>query len=54
MICIALSKDDAPDFAGNPANIIRTVHVQQLAPISLTNEKSQYLVSPTANVSDSP
>ena len=54
MICIALSKDDAPDFAGNPANIIRTVHVQQLAPISLTNEKSQFLVSPTANVSDSP
>ena len=44
---------DAPDFAGNPANIIRTVHVQQLAPISLTNEKSQFLVSPTANVSDS-
>ena len=44
---------DAPDFAGNPANIIRTVHVQQLAPISLTNEKSQFLVSPTANVTDS-
>ena len=44
---------DAPDFAGNPANIIRTVHVQQLAPISLTNETSQFLVSPTANVSDS-
>ena len=41
---------DAPDFAGNPANIIRTVHVQQLAPISLTNEKSQFLVSPTANI----
>ena len=45
---------NALDFAGNPANIIRTVHVQQLAPISLTNEKSQFLVSPTANVSDSP
>ena len=44
---------DAPDFAGNPANIIRTVHVQQLAPISLTNETSQFLVSPTANVSNS-
>ena len=45
---------DAPDFAGNPANIIRTVYVQQLAPISLTNVSSQFLVSPTANVSDSP
>ena len=44
---------DAPDFAGNPANIVRTVHVQQLAPISLTDETSQFLVSPTANVSDS-
>ena len=44
---------DAPDFAGNPANIIRTVNIQQLAPISLTNEKSQFLVSPTANVTDS-
>ena len=41
---------NALDFAGNPANIIRTVHVQQLAPISLTNEKSQFLVSPTANI----
>ena len=44
---------DAPDFAGNPANITRTVHVQQLAPISLTNETSQFLVSPTTNVTDS-
>ena len=44
---------NALDFAGNPANIMRTVHVQQLAPISLTNESSQFLVSPTANVSNS-
>ena len=44
---------NAPDFAGNPANITRTVHVQQLAPISLTNETSQFLVSPTTNVTDS-
>ena len=44
---------DAPDFAGNPATITRTVHVQQLAPISLTNETSQFLVSPTTNVTDS-
>ena len=33
-------------------NII-TVHIQQLAPISLTNETSQFLVSPTTNVTDS-
>ena len=33
--------------------ITRTVHVQQLAPISLTNETSQFLVSPTTNVTDS-
>ena len=44
---------NAPDFAGNPANITRTVHVQQLAPISLTNETSQFLVSPTTTVTDS-
>ena len=44
---------DVSDSAGHSVNIIRTVHVQQLAPISLTNEKSQFLVSPTANVSDS-
>ena len=44
---------DASDFAGNPANITRTVHVQQLAPISLTNESSQFLVSPTTTVNDS-
>ena len=44
---------DAPDFAGNPATITRTVHVQQLAPISLTNETSQFLVSPTTTVTDS-
>ena len=44
---------DTSDSAGHSVNIIRTVHVQQLAPISLTNEKSQFLVSPTANVSDS-
>ena len=41
------------DFAGNPATITRTVHVQQLAPISLTNETSQFLVSPTTTVTDS-
>ena len=44
---------DVSDSAGHSVNIIRTVHIQQLAPISLTNEKSQFLVSPTANVSDS-
>ena len=44
---------DAPDFAGNPANIIRTVYVQQLAPISLTNVSSQFLVSPTTTVDNS-
>ena len=44
---------DKPDFAGNPANITRTIHVQQLAPISLTNEASQFLVSPTTTVNDS-
>ena len=41
---------DKSDFAGNPANITRTIHVQQLAPISLTNESSQFLVSPTTTV----
>ena len=45
---------NAPDFAGNPANITRIVNVQQLAPISLTNVSSQFLVSPTTTVSDSP
>ena len=44
---------DALDFAGNPATITRTVHIQQLAPISLTNETSQFLVSPTTTVTDS-
>ena len=44
---------DKSDFAGNPANITRIVHVKQLAPISLTNETSQFLVSPTTNVTDS-
>ena len=39
---------DVSDSAGHSVNIIRTVNIQQLAPISLTNEKSQFLVSPTA------
>ena len=43
----------ASDFAGNLANITRTVNVQQLGPISLTNEASQFLVSPTTIVNDS-
>ena len=44
---------DVSDFAGNPTDITRIVHVKQLVPISLTNETSQFLVSPTANVSHS-
>ena len=37
---------DAPDFAGNPANIIRTVHVQEIPQLSLTNESSTLQITP--------
>ena len=36
---------DAPDFAGNPANIIRIVHVQELQQLSLTSESSSLLIT---------
>ena len=44
---------DAPDFAGNPANIIRTVHVQKLPQISLTSESSNLLITPESPIADS-
>ena len=37
---------DAPDFAGNLANIIRIVHVQELQQLSLTSESSSLLITP--------
>ena len=40
----------ATDFAGHSTSITRTVQVQQLGPISLTSEASQFLVSPTSVV----
>ena len=43
---------DAPDFAGNPANIIRTVHVQELPPLSLTNVSSTLLITPESPIAD--
>ena len=35
----------APDFAGNPANIIRTVHVQELPELSLSSESYTISIS---------
>ena len=43
---------DAPDFAGNPANIIRTVHVQKLPQLSLTSESSNLLITPESPIAD--
>ena len=43
---------DAPDFAGNPANIIRTVHVQELPQLSLTSESSNLLITPESPIAD--
>ena len=43
---------DVPDFAGNPANIIRTVHVQELPPLSLTNVSSTLLITPESPIAD--
>ena len=43
---------DAPDFAGNPANIIRTVYVQELPPLSLTNVSSTLLITPESPIAD--
>ena len=43
---------DAPDFAGNPANIIRIVHVQELLQLSLTSESSSLLLTPESPIAD--
>ena len=43
---------DAPDFAGNPANIIRIVHVQELQQLSLTSESSSLLLTPESPIAD--
>ena len=43
---------DAPDSAGNPANIIRIVHVQQLPQLSLTNASSDLLLTPESPIAD--
>ena len=43
---------DAPDFAGNPANIIRTVHVQEIPQLSLTNESSTLQITPESPIAD--
>ena len=42
----------APDFAGNPANIIRTVHVQELPELSLSSESSNLLITPESPIAD--
>ena len=44
---------DAPDFAGNPANIIRIVHVQEIPQLSLSSESSNLLITPASTVTDS-
>ena len=49
---LIISTYDAPDFAGNPANIIRTVHVQELPPLSLTNVSSTLLITPESPIAD--
>ena len=43
---------NAPDFAGNPANIIRAVHVQELPQLSLTNVSSTLLIAPESPIAD--
>ena len=43
---------DAPDSAGNPANIIRTVHVQELPQLSLSDESSTLLITPESPIAD--
>ena len=43
---------DAPDFAGNLANIIRIVHVQELQQLSLTSESSSLLITPESPIAD--
>ena len=44
---------DAPDFAGNPANIIRIVHVQEIPQLSLSSESSNLLITSASTVTDS-
>ena len=44
---------DASDFAGNPANIIRIVHVQEIPQLSLSSESSNLLITPASTVTDS-
>ena len=43
---------DAPDSAGNPANIIRIVHVQELPQLSLSSESSDLLLTPESTIAD--
>ena len=43
---------DALDFAGNPVNIIRIVHVQELQQLSLTSESSSLLITPESPIAD--
>ena len=43
---------DATDFAGNPANIIRTVYVQELPQLSLTNVSSTLQITPESPIAD--
>ena len=44
---------NAPDFAGNPANIIRIVHVKEIPQLSLTNESSDLLITSASTITDS-
>ena len=43
---------DAPDSAGNPANIIRIVHVQEIPQLSLSSESSDLLITPESPIAD--
>ena len=43
---------DAPDFAGNPADITRTVHVQEIPQLSLSSESSDLLITPESPIAD--
>ena len=43
---------DAPDSAGNPADITRTVHVQEIPQLSLSSESSDLLITPESPIAD--
>ena len=43
---------DAPDSAGNPANIIRIVHVQEIPQLSLSSESSDLIITPESPIAD--